>query len=189
MQTSKPRLPKIVLFDSLPDSSGALVEAALQFRSSHVVRHVLREAKIAPCRACFSCWVAHPGTCVIPDDGSQFAADAIASDVWVLVTLPTFGGFSSALKRAMDRTISIVMPFQVKRGEYTHHPARYKTVPKLVGLAVGGTGEEQSVFTKLVSRLATEYQCASSWVGAVSELTPVTAVESVNAFMNMGGAR
>jgi multimeric flavodoxin WrbA len=187
MATSKPQ--KIVIFDSLADFSGALVESTLHFQAPHVVRYALREAKIAPCRACFSCWVSHPGSCVVPDDGTRFAADAIASDVWVLLTHPTFGGFSSPLKRAMDRTLSIVMPFQAKRGPFTHHPARYKTVPKLVGLAVGGSPEEQAVFTKLVNCLAVEYQCSSSWVGAVSALTPLTAAESVNAFMDAGGAR
>jgi multimeric flavodoxin WrbA len=188
MAEPPPRAPlRAVVLDSLPDSSGAFVEGALEGRGVTVVRHELRQQQIAACRSCFACWIVRPGCCVVPDDGARVVADAIASDVLVLVTRPTFGGFSSRLKRAMDRMIGIMMPFQVKRGAYSHHPARYRSMPHLVALAVGGTTEEQSLLTKLVGRLAAEYQCSSSWVGGVPTLTPVTASEAVAAFLKAEG--
>ena len=71
----------------------------------------LRNMQIANCIGCFGCWVKTPGTCVINDDGRETTRKAIQSDLMVWLTPVTFGGYSSELKKALDRIIPILLPY------------------------------------------------------------------------------
>ena len=64
---------------------------------------VLREKKIAWCTGCFGCWTKTPGTCVIDDFGRILANKVVQSDLMIYLTPVTFGGYSSELKKAIDR--------------------------------------------------------------------------------------
>ena len=105
----------------------------------------LRNTQIAACLGCFGCWVKTPGTCVINDDGRETTRKAIQSDLMVWLTPVTFGGYSSELKKALDRIIPILLPyFQSYHGQI-HHKMRYKKYPKLLVIGVqelGGDYEE-----------------------------------------------
>ncbi len=118
----------------------------------------LRELEIAPCLGCFGCWVRTPGVCVVDDDGREVARRVVQSDLMVFVTPLTFGGYSSELKKALDRLIPIISPmFRRVRGE-VHHVRRYARYPRLVGVAVDGDPpidpEEEELFETLVGRNA-----------------------------------
>jgi multimeric flavodoxin WrbA len=96
----------------------------------------LRTMQIAACLGCFGCWVKTPGTCVINDDGRETTRKAIQSDLLVWLTPVTFGGYSSELKKALDRIIPILLPyFQSYHGQI-HHRMRYKKYPKLLIIGV-----------------------------------------------------
>ena len=85
----------------------------------------LRETKLAHCLGCFGCWVKTPGMCVEADAGREIAKAVIRSDVTVLFTPVTFGGYSPALKKMVDRFVQLASPFfQMDHGE-VHHPPRY----------------------------------------------------------------
>lgn len=111
---------------------------------------------IKPCQGCFACWLKHPGTCVHKDDQEPVLRAMAASDVQVWITPITFGGYSSALKKALDRFIPNILPFfELREGE-VHHPIRY---PRRRGLIVLGTRptadpEAERTFRELVLRNA-----------------------------------
>jgi hypothetical protein len=121
---------------------------------------VLREKKIALCTGCFGCWVKTPGVCVIDDFGREAARMAIQSDVLIFLSPVTFGGYSSELKKAVDRfACSLLLPFFTKIGGEVHHPARYRPLPGLIGIGVLPAPDEESegIFTRLVERNAVNF--------------------------------
>jgi ferredoxin len=118
---------------------------------------VIPEMDISPCMGCFQCWVRTPGICVINDAGRSVAEAWMRSDVVVLVTPVTFGGYSADLKRAVDRTIPILSPYFMKiRGE-VHHKPRYEKYPALVGIGVLPSRDDESaaLFSRIIERHAT----------------------------------
>jgi len=113
----------------------------------------LRSTQIANCIGCFGCWVKTPGTCVINDAGRETTRKYIQSDLAVWLTPVTFGGYSSELKKALDRIIPILLPyFQSYHGQI-HHKLRYEKYPKLlvIGVQEPGVNYEES-FTALAER-------------------------------------
>ncbi|TFF96162.1 MAG: flavodoxin family protein [Promethearchaeota archaeon] len=114
----------------------------------------LREKNIAPCQGCFDCWVKTPGICKIDDYGRIIAEQIVKSDLVIHLTPITFGGYSSELKKAMDRTISLVLPFfKVVDGEI-HHKQRYSTHPCLIVIGYQNSPhlEFEETFHTLVHR-------------------------------------
>jgi len=125
--------------------------------SSHgwgVESFILHEMRITYCVGCFECWVKTPGECRFNDDGREIARQLIQSDLIVFLTQVTFGGYSSELKKALDRIICLISPFFMKIDGEVHHKKRYDNYPRLLGLGVMPQKDEQSehVFTTLVRR-------------------------------------
>jgi multimeric flavodoxin WrbA len=86
--------------------------------------YVLRDQEIASCTGCFKCWTKTPGVCAINDAQRRIDTDMVKSDMLVLITPVTFGGYSSTLKKGMDRLIPILLPYFEKIDGETHHPIR-----------------------------------------------------------------
>jgi len=97
---------------------------------------LLRDLDIAPCVGCFGCWIRTPGECVIPDAGRDVAKTVIRSDLTVFLTSVTFGGYSSELKKAVDRLIPLVSPYFRRVGGEVHHRPRYRCHPRLLGVGL-----------------------------------------------------
>jgi multimeric flavodoxin WrbA len=97
----------------------------------------LRDIKIKPCIGCFNCWVRTPGRCIHTDDaGSDILQAILNSDTLILFTPVVFGGYSSELKKMVDRFLPLWLPFfQEAHGE-THHPFRYQTLSRFIGIGV-----------------------------------------------------
>ena len=116
----------------------------------------LRDDKIAWCAGCFKCWTTTPGVCAHHDDGRAVAERWVRSDLVILLTPVTFGGYSSELKKGLDHVIPILLPTMGRRGGETHHPQRYDRRRNL--LVVGGVpagqadGPEARTFRRLVER-------------------------------------
>jgi len=103
---------------------------------AEVVTFPLRYMKLAHCLGCFGCWVKTPGLCVEADAGRDIAKAIVRSDVTVLFTPVTFGGYSPELKKMVDRFIQLITPFfEMDHGE-VHHPSRYRQRPRLMILGV-----------------------------------------------------
>jgi multimeric flavodoxin WrbA len=75
----------------------------------------------------------------------------------IYLTPVTFGGYSSELKKAIDRfACSMLLPFFTKIDGEVHHKARYQHLPSLIGIGILPGPEEESgqIFAKLVERNA-----------------------------------
>jgi hypothetical protein len=117
---------------------------------------VLSEQKIAYCLGCFECWIKTPGICRIDDDGRKVTAAMLASDLVVYLTPITFGGYSSTLKKAVDRSICLVSPFFTRIDGEVHHRARYEQYPSLLGVGVLPASDpvQEQMFGRLIVRNA-----------------------------------
>ncbi len=116
----------------------------------------LCDLDLAYCCGCFGCWVKTPGACVVRDSGAEVAKAVIESEAALYLTRVTFGGYSSRLKRAVDRIICLGSPFFRKVGGEVHHEKRYDRYPNLIGVGLLPEPDEEAeaIFTALVGRNA-----------------------------------
>jgi multimeric flavodoxin WrbA len=162
----------LVLNGALPgDEKLAPVEEALLAMlrdTGTLVRDIqLRDIPLAYCQGCFECWVKTPGLCKTDGDaGREITGAMIGSDLMVLLTPVTFGGYSSEIKKAMDRSICMVSPFFRRVDGEVHHRRRYRRYPALaaVGVLREPDAEQERIFRTLVERNALNFD------------SPVTAV-------------
>ena len=150
---------KVVIFDGSreDDLTVNAIETALADRliaEGWEVEHIeLRKKQISGCLGCFCCWVKTPGTCVIDDDGRETTMKAIQSDLLVFLTPVTFGGYSSELKKAIDRIIPMSLPYFESYHGQIHHKMRYKKHPNLLIIGVQEPGlEGEETFLELAER-------------------------------------
>jgi hypothetical protein len=142
--------------DGFVDAVGGALQQALQAEGWAVTTWTLRDQKIAYCLGCFECWTKTPGLCRIDDAGQDVAASTIAGDVTIYLTAVTFGGYSSELKKAVDRSICLISPFFKRIDGEVHHHARYERYPALLGVGVLPAPDpvQEQIFATLVGRNA-----------------------------------
>ena len=142
--------------DGFVDAVAAALQETLQSAGWNVTNWTLRDQKIAYCLGCFECWTKTPGLCRIDDVGREVAAGIIAGDLTIYLTAITFGGYSSALKQAVDRSICLISPFFTRIDGEVHHQPRYKRYPALVGVGAlpAPHSAQEQIFRSLVGRNA-----------------------------------
>jgi len=125
-------------------------------KGSDLAEFDLTSLDIAPCLGCFSCWTKTPGLCVTRDamDGVLGGLAAAGTVIWI--TPIVFGGYGYHLKKTLDRSIPVLLPFFTKIGGEVHHPMRYDVAWHLVALGTlpGPDPETERIFHKLVARNA-----------------------------------
>ena len=138
------------------DRIGKLIVQELWSLQWEVENLILRDIEIAPCMGCFGCWVQTPGVCVIDDNAREITRKIIQSDLVLYFTPITFGGYSSELKKTLDRSISLISPFFTRINGEVHHQKRYAYAPKLLGGGILHQPDEESerIFKTLISRNA-----------------------------------
>lgn len=156
---------KAVVLDGSRENGGALdgvreiIVDELAGMGWEVEPLILRDLEIHHCLGCFGCWLQTPGTCVIDDAGRDVARKYIQSDLAVLLTPVTFGGYSSELKKSIDRfACPILAPFFTRIAGEVHHKPRYERYPRLMGVGLlpqaDDEDEAEQIFATLVSRNA-----------------------------------
>ena len=110
-------LTPILLSAVLPDTSGFSVIDA--------------NKKAACCQGCFRCWLASPGQCMMKDDLQTVSSQIGSCEKVIIFSRCCCGGFSPCVKRALDRAISLSLPFFTYRSGRVHHPLRYQNRPTL----------------------------------------------------------
>jgi multimeric flavodoxin WrbA len=132
------------------------LEEELGFNGSDVEGLELRNLKILPCTGCFDCWTKTPGICKIKDHGREVTKKMIQSDLLIFLTPVVFGGYSSELKKALDRSLGLMLPYFTKIQGKVHHKKRYKKYPSLlaVGTLSAPDNQKENIFKGLVSRNA-----------------------------------
>ncbi|MDA8082103.1 MAG: NAD(P)H-dependent oxidoreductase [Nitrospiraceae bacterium] len=154
----------------LEDLDGTEIPGAVEesFRQAGWQTETLRPAsmKISPCSGCFHCWVRTPGICIIPDEGRSVAEACMGADVVALITPVTFGGYSPAIKKMMDRLIPILSPFFMKISGELHHKPRYEKYPALIGIGLLEQKDdvEAALFSQIIGRNALNVH--APWHGA-----------------------
>jgi len=144
--------------DSLASVQETLALLLQEVRFSvHAV--ALRCVEVAACDGCRACWTRSPGVCVIDDAGRDIARRVAQCHLLALVTPLTFGGYSSTLKRALDRLLPLVTPFLTRVHGETHRAPRYEQYPTLLAVAVtsGADDETREAFRDLVERNARNF--------------------------------
>ena len=132
------------------------LETQLTARGYQVTNRDLVGLSIPDCLGDFGCWVVTPGICVHQGPHREIAREVIGSDLILLLSPLTFGGYSSAAKKALDHLIPLISPFFSTVGGETHHIPRYPRFPDLlaVGLTEGPDPQGTRVFERLVTRNA-----------------------------------
>lgn len=116
---------------------------------------LLSDYEIEPCRSCGSCGLITPGECVIKDDMEKIYRSLAHCDVMIFFTPIQFGGYSSHLKKAVDRMMALGLPLYKVKGEHLLHPTRYGNKRIMgVGTYKYCDGEEAVNFEMLVDRNA-----------------------------------
>lgn len=134
----------------------------------------LHNMTVAPCMGCFGCWVSTPGICVIDDSGRTLATRFMSSDLVVMITPITFGGYSSHMKKALDRLIPLILPFFTTLQGETHHQRRYTRYPRLltIGTTVGNNPASVNAFQRLMSRAALNLPTDAAFFATIDVACP-----------------
>jgi multimeric flavodoxin WrbA len=130
----------------------SLVETLARRAGASVTLYRPDELLLAPCQGDFDCWLKTPGLCRIQDDQGALAQAIHDADLLVYATPLTFGGYSAALKKLVDRMIGLLEPFFTTRDGLTRHTARYPTFPAILGLgwSDGPSEADRQTFAALV---------------------------------------
>jgi multimeric flavodoxin WrbA len=143
------------LLDATPGDAGPFRQVADRLASlanskgAVVSRFCLEEIRLAPCLGDFECWTKTPGLCRTQDDAQSIARAFQQADLAILVTPLLFGGYSPALKTALDRLLGVIHPFFRQGIRVTRHAPRYDRYPALffVGLEEEASPPERELFT------------------------------------------
>jgi multimeric flavodoxin WrbA len=168
----------VILNGGPADGSGALhrrireiAEEEGRSRGFAITAFDLAGLDVKPCRGCFACWLKHPGTCAIKDEQERVLKAMSSADIEVWITPLTFGGYSSVLKKSLDRLIPNILPFFIKvRGE-VHHPPRYERRSRLVALGTvpSPDADAAAIFRGLVERNAINFHSIEARVEVLPE--------------------
>ena len=135
-----------------------------------VTSYTLRDHTLGHCMGCFGCWIKTPGICRFNDDAREIARQFMQSDLSVLFTPVTFGGYSAELKKALDRALlCLVAPFFMKINGEVHHKPRYVRYPRLMGVGVMPHADKESekIFKTLVKRNALNLHVPAHIAGVI----------------------
>jgi multimeric flavodoxin WrbA len=115
---------------------------------------LLNEVEVKTCIGCFKCWDTTPGLCFQKDEAQGVVQKIIQSGLVIFLTPLTFGGYSSELKKIIERSLGLLQPGVIIIKGESHHIKRYERYPSLLGIGVAETqdDEEERIFSTLIER-------------------------------------
>lgn len=151
----------IVVLDAT-EGKGAMSEelkGKMAQRSEAVSYFRLSEMTILPCRSCGACGYKSPGKCVFKDDMHDIHRAIAKCNTIIMLAPVVFGGYSSTMKKAVDKFMHLCLPSYAVKYGHLLHPARYgsKTIIG-IGLQQGDSKERAESFKKLVENNALNLQ-------------------------------
>ena len=130
------------------------------------------DGKNAPCQGCFGCWTKHPAECFMKDKLQEACRIIGQADELVIVTRNLYGGYSTAVKNVLDRSIGTSTPLSTYRGRQMHHTLRYGKHALWKVIVYGETTEsEKETFRYLAERNAINDGYERSEVVFLADLT------------------
>ncbi|NTW04151.1 MAG: NAD(P)H dehydrogenase, partial [Oscillochloris sp.] len=156
--------------DTSAEMIATVLSDRLQSHSWEIEQILLREQKIGACAGDFFCWIRNPGMCNTNDDNRIIAAKVAQSDLVIWLTPVTFGGYSSALKRAVDHLIQNILPFFTHIHGEVHHQRRYTQYPNMLVIGWIDTPDaaSEATFRHLVQRNALNMHARTTVCGIVT---------------------
>jgi len=136
-------------------STQSILEEELSSAGWECESLILHQMKIGTCIGCFQCWDTTPGICFQDDQGREVSRKAINSDLLVFLTPLTWGGYSSELKKAVERMLGLLHPSFVRIKGSCRHRKRYDRYPSVLGISVDGgkrDEEQEQIFKTLILR-------------------------------------
>lgn len=103
----------------------------------------LCDLRIEPCRGCFACWKATPGTCCVHDDMARVIELEHAADLVVLSFPLYYYNVPGPLKTMIDRQLPVSLPFMADDSGVTgsgSHPLRYPEMARTRYVAISTCG-------------------------------------------------
>ncbi|MCI5139130.1 MAG: hypothetical protein D3922_12110, partial [Candidatus Electrothrix sp. AR1] len=133
-----------------------LTDAVHKYHDGRTETFSLRNIKFNHCIGCFNCWLKTPGRCIYNDAAADILQTIVNSNTVIFFTSIVFGGYSSELKKIIDRFLPIGLPFFKTINGETHHPPRYPNFPRIIGIGIQATPqkEQSNCFKILVGRNA-----------------------------------
>jgi multimeric flavodoxin WrbA len=124
----------------------------------------LKDMNILPCRSCGICSIKTPGKCIVVDDDMPVILKAVASSSMLIMITPiVFGGYSSQLKKAVDKFMLLATPLYSGKGGRLLHLPRYGHKSLLgIGVTKNNSRFQEDSFRKLVAHNALNLQYANS---------------------------
>ncbi len=92
-----------ILADESSSQIGRQLYHILNAAEEQAAYIALEHVDIKPCISCRGCLTQTYGKCVVRDDGDVIYPQILQSDVLVLVSPLTFGGYSFSMKRVIDK--------------------------------------------------------------------------------------
>ena len=148
--------------------------------SPDIAHITLNTMEVQLCKGCLGCWWVSPGKCVISDSFQQIAREYINSDVAVILTRVTFGGYDGQMKRVVDRFACLLSAlFKDINGE-CHHRKRYAKYPNIIciGVMEEKNDEEAGIFNQLIERNAMNLH-SNLWYSDIIEAAECDSPEAI----------
>lgn len=111
---------------------------------------IVADGRYAPCQGCFKCWTKHPASCELKDTLNEISRVVGQADELTIITENCYGGYSSNVKRMLDRAIGISTPMSTYRGGLMHHTLRYGKHDFLRIVVYGDISEKEKETWKLM---------------------------------------
>jgi len=145
------------------------VQSAVQETGSEARLIELNGDELNPCFGCFHCWVKTPGLCIQTNDkANTIAGFQMQSDVLIILSKITYGGYSCDIKSFLDRSIPNLSPFFENVNGEMHHKMRYERFPVTISIGYGDyTEQEYGTFKKLAERNALNMRPPEHFVFAI----------------------
>ncbi len=109
----------------------AFLEGYITVHPDAIVKYIeLKNYDVKACIGCFSCWKNSKGQCIHKDDMNNLLEAYLSSDLIIWGTPLYHHGMTSLLKRFVERTLPLSLPYIVKKGDKFTHPERWSTSEK-----------------------------------------------------------
>jgi multimeric flavodoxin WrbA len=121
----------------------------------------LSDMNVLPCISCGTCTYKTPGKCILDDDTDTIMRSLAPSKGIILLTPIVFGGYSSQLKKAVDKFSLLGLPLFIVKDGHLLHPMRYGS-KVLMGIGISDKNIKGEVdnFKLLIERNALNMQCS-----------------------------
>lgn len=151
----------IVVLDAMEGENNisSNLKEVLTDTGNEVISFELKNMSILPCRSCGACGFKSPGKCVLQDDSHEILRAIARCSTIIMLTPVRFGGYTSTLKKAVDKFMSLGLPLYTVKHGHLLHPARYGS-KSIIGIGAydGNSKDQEACFRRLVENNALNLQ-------------------------------